>query len=587
MAKEGGYRISDIYEGGYSSFEPSYGSLFTGYRVAANELGAPTKPDTANQIQQVNQLLNQGIVPIEVGTLDPKVFEQIPRQHFKEINRIIKLSGGKVSVHAPLIEPSGIGEQGWSESNRQLAEKELKEVIEKSYELDPTGNIPVTIHSAGIPGREYEMTKDGKKLQRLIVINQESGQMAPIDEEVKYYPHLENVRKGEVKNPMEEVRVLNASEWDRALSQLTFYKEGADKLISENAPIIQEISKEIGKGVEIRGLDTIQKEALGHWENAGIYLQNAHQNVSALFNKAWKFAASEEDKKILENAAKSFKEISEQDKSNIVVQSQAMQTLIRELRKVIPQTFVPIEDFAMKNSSDTLSSVALHSVKKFGENSPMISIENMYPGMAFAYGEEMENLIKETKSKFVQKAQKEGMSESHAKEYADKLIGMTLDVGHLNIAKKKGFKDEDLKKEVEQIAKYVKHVHLTDNFGFNDSHLPPGMGNVPFKQILETLEKKGFKGRKIVEAGGFVQHFGTSPYLSVLEAMGSPLYAMNMGPYWNQAIGLQQGYLSGYGEMLPGINYQTFGAGFSQLPSELGGQQGGAQGTRMSGRPME
>ena len=116
------------------------------------------------------------------------------------------------------------------------------------------------------------------------------------------------------------------------------------------------------------------------------------------------------------------------------------------------------------------------------------------------------------------------------------------------------------------------------------------MGNVKFKEILEELEKTGtLKGtRKIVEAGGFVQHFGISPYPASLEAMGSPIYSMQMAPYWNQALGLYQGYYGGLaGQWLPQVNYETFGTGFSQLPMELGGQRPGAQGGRMSGRPME
>jgi hypothetical protein len=72
-----------------------------------------------------------------------------------------------------------------------------------------------------------------------------------------------------------------------------------------------------------------------------------------------------------------------------------------------------------------------------------------------------------------------------------------------------------------------------------------------------------------------------------MEAMGSPIYSMQMAPYWNQSLGLQQGYFSGYGGMLPQGNYETFGAGFSNLPAELGGQRGGAGGSRMSGKPME
>jgi hypothetical protein len=60
-----------------------------------------------------------------------------------------------------------------------------------------------------------------------------------------------------------------------------------------------------------------------------------------------------------------------------------------------------------------------------------------------------------------------------------------------------------------------------------------------------------------------------------------------MSPYWNQSLGYEQGYFGGYGAMLPQGNYDMAGAGFSQLPSELGGQRQGAQGGRMSGRGME
>ena len=55
-----------------------------------------------------------------------------------------------------------------------------------------------------------------------------------------------------------------------------------------------------------------------------------------------------------------------------------------------------------------------------------------------------------------------------------------------------------------------------------------------------------------------------------------------MGPYWSQAGGFQQSYMEGYGQMLPSTNYQLFGAGFSQLPQSLGGQQ--SQGRESGGR---
>jgi hypothetical protein len=115
-----------------------------------------------------------------------------------------------------------------------------------------------------------------------------------------------------------------------------------------------------------------------------------------------------------------------------------------------------------------------------------------------------------------------------------------------------------------------------------------GMGNVPIKEIFDKLGKEGFDATKIIEAGNWWQHFKTPPVKETMEALGSPIYSMDMAPYWNQSQGLQQGYMGGLeGQWLPQINYETFGGGFSQLPTELGGQRAGAQGSRMSGRGME
>jgi hypothetical protein len=115
-----------------------------------------------------------------------------------------------------------------------------------------------------------------------------------------------------------------------------------------------------------------------------------------------------------------------------------------------------------------------------------------------------------------------------------------------------------------------------------------GMGNVPMKEIMEKLGQNGFEAKKVIEASSWWQHFQTAPVKETMEGLGSPMYSSGPGPYWNQSLGFQQGYLSGYGMMLPPNNYQTFGAGFSQLPGELGGEitRGGNAG-RFSQRGME
>jgi hypothetical protein len=60
---------------------------------------------------------------------------------------------------------------------------------------------------------------------------------------------------------------------------------------------------------------------------------------------------------------------------------------------------------------------------------------------------------------------------------------------------------------------------------------------------------------------------------------------MMMGPYWNQ-MGGQGSYSSGMGNILPEQNFSIYGAGFTSLPTELGGQIAGRQ-SRMSGTPVD
>ena len=201
----------------------------------------------------------------------------------------------------------------------------------------------------------------------------------------------------------------------------------------------------------------------------------------------------------------------------------------------------------------------------------------------------MKELIVKAREKFVQKAVEDGMSKNMAENQAKKLIGATWDVGHINMLRKFGYGDKELREQAKTIAPFVKHIHLSDNFGLEHTELPMGMGNVPMKAHLEELRKahgdKLDKIKKVIETGDWYQHFQKTPIRETFAAFGSPIYPMQNAPYWNQAMNTSAGYFSGYGAMLPEQHFQTYGAGFSSLPQELGGQMGGK--SRVSGNPME
>jgi len=583
---KGDYTVSDIYQGGYSSLKPSYGDVFTGYHASAGKMGLTTDPRTANVLQAASQHIATGIKNIEISAIQPDVFESIPKQHLKEINRLSKLTGVDISVHAPIIEPSGLTErQGFTESNRVSAERQMFSAVEKSHEINPEGNIPVTFHSSVIlPG---QITEKGKELpEQVYAINQETKQISPIPlKEERKFPGEE-----EVSIP-KELQKANEDSWLQGIQHLSYSTRQVEGLIEHFSAdaFVTEAEEKQGRPI------TKEQEIAKHqMKQADAFLKEGYRGFKDLFEKAYTYAASDQDKETLLELKKEItKDVETIDKNKGSVQSikltkDVIEKGIETLTSLTtPKIYTELNDFAKDKTVQTFANVAFDSYKKYKDKSPIISIENPPAGGAFSTGEELKEVVEEAREKFVEKGIEGGMSKKEAQSAAEKTLGVTWDVGHINMLRKYGREAKDIVKETEAVAPLVKHIHLSDNFGFEHTELPMGMGNVPVKDILEKIGKEGFDAKKIIEAGNWWQHFKTPPFKETLQAFGSPIYSMDMAPYWNQTLGLEQGYISGYGTMLPQGNYEMMGAGFSQLPNELGGQRPGAEGNRMSGKPME
>jgi sugar phosphate isomerase/epimerase len=616
MVDESNFVVPE-YQGGYSSLEPSSGEGFVGYRSDINTLGLSTDPRSANILQEINTKLAPGQKHIELSLISPELIDTVPKQHLKEANRLAKLTGTEVTIHGPLVEPSGLTKEGFTETNRELVERQMLRAMEAAHEVNPNGGAPVTFHSAGmLPASEVRKISKKEREERgitnkeethkMLILDQETGQMHAAKREEKYYPGQLN-EKGKVVSkiltPEKQVKVTNDSQWSDKLSQLLAAKHMTDNILDNTYANAKEIYKRIDMGDidYLNNLTAPEKEVFSRAQNASAQLDDLQTHLSSLYDRAYKYG-SDEDKEQLSDMSKDFlrnlhaphptenKLILTRDP---VVQSKAVQSLMEGLRsmKNSPKVHVKLEDFAMKKSTQTFANTAFQAYEKYGDSSPIISIENPPAGMfGLSRGKDLKNMVELSREKFAKKMVNEkSMDEGKAKEIAEKMIGVTWDVGHINQLRKGGFTEKDVVKETEIIAPYLKHVHLSDNFGVENVELPMGMGNVPLKEMMEKLGKKGKEARKIVEAGNWWTQFRINPMATTFENMGSPMYTsgMDSSPYWNQSVGLQQGYFGGYGQMLPQINYETFGAGFSNLPMELGGQRQGAQGSRMSGTGME
>ncbi|NCO11683.1 hypothetical protein CO038_01495 [Candidatus Pacearchaeota archaeon CG_4_9_14_0_2_um_filter_39_13] len=588
-------------------------------RYPASSFGIPSDPRAANQLKAVADKFATGTKTIEVSGVQAAQFESLPQQHLKEINRLKKLVGADLTFHGPIVEPTGVTRQGWDPSHRQQAERQMWSAVERAHELDPDGNIVVTFHSsASLPEPETRVYDPATKqwvTKSIAIVDERTGQFDNLQPKPDYF------KGGTEEKPQETVERINKERWFREL-QYTNSNAYAGVNTLQKALAEFKVKEELLKDTKIdeKGMQELYKlyldgktedlkkavkpetakvftEFMQEVAHGDIYLREAYQNLQELYNQAYAAAKKEnrtDDIKKLDNFQKGIaphlKDI--EDPSKISEFGEEIVNGINVLRSIkTPERLKPLKEFAVNQAAETFSNIAMQGYKKFKDTAPIISVENPPAGGGLNRADDLRDLMKASRERFADKAQKElGMSRSQAEKQAEKLIGITWDVGHINMIRKFGAEDKHLIQETKTIAPYVKHIHLSDNFGMEHTELPMGMGNVPIKKEMEILEKYGKRIKdikKIAETGNWFgpQGFGNkTPFLETIGAFGSPVYAMKMSPYWNQAMGVSSGYFSGRG-MNPDVHHTYFGAGYTNLPLELGGQAAGR--SRLSGTPTE
>ena len=596
-----------IYPGAlYTTPSPSYYTPPSAYSTSAGNLGMALDARTANQLGDLNQKLNPGQKFAEIQGISGQTMESIPEQHLDEMKRLSELNGVGLSLHGPLVNASGIEQQGgYAEENRLGAENQIKSAVLRSHRLDPKGNINVTFHSsANLPAFQPHIIEDGKRIdQGVMIIDESTGQITQIKDESRYLPEQgEFTGKQLPFDARREIEKRNKDNWLQQISRINqtseFGQSAIDRASSDsdmNYKQILDIDPE--KLVDERRKAHI-KNVQGQIDYGHTYMKEAYRGVRDVFDKAWEAAdregRTEDLKKLKEFADLATKNISkdfENKPENIDRLRSVVEKGLRTISSIesTPQTFSTLNDFAIKKSAETYANVAQEAYKKFGKTAPIISIENPPGGEALSTGKELKALIVASRDQLSKNLQDKGMSSGKAKNVAKQMIGATWDVGHINMMRKKGYSEKDVIKETKEIAPFVKHVHLSDNFGLDHTELPMGMGNVPLKPMVEEIKKQGFKGKEIIEAGNWWQFFSTqgggNPFLPSLEGLNSPIYAMSEGPGWANTS-YMGAYFSGHGPVNTPIHHQTYGAGFQNMPVELGGEIAGDRG-RFAGSPNQ
>jgi sugar phosphate isomerase/epimerase len=71
-------------------------------------------------------------------------------------------------------------------------------------------------------------------------------------------------------------------------------------------------------------------------------------------------------------------------------------------------------------------------------------------------------------------------------------VGTCLDTGHAHLAREMGF-------VIEKLSGHLKMVHVNDNHGDWDAHLPPGDGGIDWRWALCELRRNAFHGVLVLE----------------------------------------------------------------------------------------
>ena len=618
------------------------------------DLSWTTNPQTANQLAELGKRLNEGVKNVEVGALSQQVFDAIPDQHFEEMRRLSKMGGVGLTMHAPLTDPAGFSERGWAEHSRNLAGQEFKDVIDRAHKLSPDGNMTVNFHSSGggIAATVWEKKEKGKPEEKQFIsaVNTRTGEIKPIQRDKMDWltgekimtpqDKLDNLNRvswdqdimqvmsmKHQKDEIDNQQMRWRTRTPQGLQLLDFeMKKKAGTITEKEEKMMNELAaedkvfdahkEEINQVMNSQlnslyndykhytesNAQEVKKHRKDHDQNLKMFNQ-----IKKMYGKRNEYAEKRfkvEDKKLREWIRKtpnvSREEVLEKQESirsgvfqeakekGLDISPERLSLILKGIPA--PERFRPADDVAREKAAETFADVALHAHEKYGDKAPLIAIENVYPEWTLSRAESLKGMIKDSKKLLVEKLKEKGIGEGEAKRIAETKMGVTWDLGHINQLRKYGFTKKDIIKESEKIGKHVKHIHITDNFGYSDSHLAPGMGNVPIKEQLEAIEKKVGKDefrrmKGVIEGGGLFQQFQANPVSYTMDkgAFDSPFYTYD-GPSWGDVKDLYSSYMFGFGDVLPDVHFKTQGAGFSMLPKELGGGGGGGDKGRFAGQ---
>ncbi|MGM5487898.1 MAG: TIM barrel protein [Nanobdellota archaeon] len=242
----------------------------------------------------------------------------------------------------------------------------------------------------------------------------------------------------------------------------------------------------------------------------------------------------------------------------------------------------PVEDYALKQTSQTLARAGIQAMQETKQNPHtnrdiFIAYENVDQNMYGGHPDEMIKLIENGRQEMINQLTNPyievngdklenpyydpKVTKKQAQEYAERHIKSLLDTEHLSFWRKQfmpkpgetreqtnqRFNDWYLQ-QVDKLAKkkILGHIHLVDSIGGSHNHVPAGEGELPLQDTIKKLKEAGFDGTIVSEGYGEEQRFGMGrQWKKAWENMGAGMYPQYQGPAFPQTWGQAQNFYAG------------------------------------------
>jgi len=560
-------------------------------RFSAKNLSVSTPP-FENQLNALRARIKLGVNNIELGftgvgkgsaqSPTPGSVGMAERQAIKEVAKINDVN--IASVHAPMSIQglAGYDQRSFNENKRAQDVEEVKRSI--NFAGDVSNGGAIVVHTGEFPysikerfGDKPFITKDGKKIKL-----QESPYASEFSKEL--IVDREGNITGESLGKNDFISVYDKTSGEFQSRDIDYYRNEAVKNKNKNKKeenikkykevTNQDISDSRYKETYenpywLANLDKLDVELIryGTEDSEFAYKEFQKENRKNEMQNAIRAAEQNNETELAENIKKLYERY---DSDDFRDDWYALQGKIKDAKR---QRLLSssLGDYGIKRTNESVAELAIEAAKitkdKKLDKPLFIAPENLWDGNYGSHPQDLKKIIKDSRNQFVEFATKDKiiingnevdnsfkkqiekihgkkLSIDDAKKYAKDHIKATFDIGHANIWRKYfDGSDEEFKQwlgtEVKDLTDngIIGHVHVSDNFGYNDEHLAPGSGNAPIKEFMTHLEKSNFKGEVVFEPGSG----NTQDILSGMYDLETPVYRLH-GDRTESWTSIQGGY---------------------------------------------